>query len=113
MDKIWFIIIDNKSTGPFSCVELRANSGITPDTLVWKEGFDGWKKIRDVPELKKLFEEDSKQNDEDENQIKLLDKDPPQDELVLEMGEMTQPPYFIWLLLALVSLLYVILHLYY
>ena len=113
MDKIWFIIIDNKSEGPFTYDELRCDTRIVPDTLAWREGFVNWKKISDIPELKTIFEDVSKKDDEEE-QISLLKKDPLQDELVLEMLDMRQePPYFIWIILALVSLLYIILQLYY
>lgn len=114
MDKIWFISIDNKSEGPFTYDELRRDTRIIPDTLAWRDGFENWKKISEIPELKKIFEDESKKDEEEESQIKTLKKDPLQDELVLEMLDMRQePPYFIWIILALVSLLYIILQLYY
>jgi len=58
MEKIWFIHLNNKTEGPFTIIELKIDKRLTPDTLVWKEGFDGWKRIKEVEELKDLFEEE-------------------------------------------------------
>lgn len=110
MTKIWYILIDGKSEGPWTFDELKENSKITPDTLAWKEGFDNWTKIRDIPELKELFEEVSKPPEVEESTDSLEEKSL-QDELVLEMGQQ-EPPYMLWFLIAFVSLMYVILQLY-
>lgn len=110
MKKIWFILIDGKRDGPLSYEDLKNDRRITPDTLVWKEGFKGWKQIREVPELKALFEDDSGRNQGDARETAIVGKKSGEDELVLDMGQ--EPPYFLWILLALIALLYVIIQLY-
>lgn len=111
MYKIWFILIEGKREGPFAYEDLKADCRLTPDTWVWKKGFDDWKKIRDVPELKKLFEDDdSKKVEEDGDETNLLGKKPAQSELVMDFGQ--EPPYFLWILIALISLLYLLIRLY-
>lgn len=112
MDKTWFILINGQSEGPKSYEDLKNDSRLTPDTWIWKEGFDKWKKIRDVKELENLFKDDSKdgensdvppEQDDKENQIQ-------DDELAIDMG--LEPPYFLWILLALIVLTYVLLRMY-
>lgn len=114
MNKVWFIFISGESEGPFAIEDLKLDDRLTPDTLVWKEGFDEWKKIRDVPELKEFFKESPKKEEEelDDNESKDLEKNLIQDELVLDLGPAQEPHYLLWLLLMLISLLYVILKLY-
>lgn len=104
MEKIWFIDIGGKTEGPFSFYDLRADSRITPDTWVWKKGFEGWKKAREVPELRSLFE-DSTPNDEEPVTLVKKTTLPPRDELTLEMRE---PPYLWWIIIAILALSYVI-----
>ena len=108
MDKIWFLFIDGKQEGPYSFEELKKERRITPDTLVWREGFKNWKKIREVSELQALFEEDSKNGIDKETEIS--EKKTGQDELILEMSH--EPPYFLWILIALIILLYMVVQLY-
>lgn len=45
---------NDQQIGPVSIAELK-NLGISKDTLVWCEGFDGWKEAGNVPELAELF----------------------------------------------------------
>ncbi|MBA3817076.1 MAG: DUF4339 domain-containing protein [Parachlamydiaceae bacterium] len=106
MKKIWFIVLKEKKEGPFSIIELKRDIRITPDTLVWKEGFSNWKKMREVEELKEVF------SDENENPKKtddLIDKPcliiTPQDEIILDLQK--EPPYLLWILIVLLLLLYV------
>ena len=40
--------------GPTDIEGLR-RAGITPDTLVWREGMANWQKARELPELAELF----------------------------------------------------------
>lgn len=113
MNKIWFVLIDGKREGPWSFEELKGDARISPDTFVWKEGFEDWKKIRDVPELKDLFNEDAAGQETDSNEGDEVDgglavTKPAQGELTLAMQE---PPYLLWILIALIALLYVILQL--
>lgn len=111
MDKIWFVLINNVQEGPFSFDDLKSDHRLTPDTLAWREGFTEWKKIREILELKELFQESSSEEEGDKDELKPLKTEPLQDELVLDMGQ-AQPPYILWLLLALITLLYVVLKLY-
>lgn len=78
--------------------------------MVWKEGFPSWKKVRDVSELKEVFEEDSEIGEEQESQLEESKKKVVQEELVLDIRQ--EPPYILWILLVLISLIYVIIQLY-
>ncbi len=64
MEKIWYILLSGKQEGPYSLMELRSNAKITPDTLVWKEGFAEWIPMRNVPELAQVFQDETKTPDE-------------------------------------------------
>jgi hypothetical protein len=110
MNKIWFISIDQKIDGPWAYEELKSDRRLTPDTWVWKEGFEDWKKIRDVPELDDLFVRDSKEAPDDEQQPELKPNEPGQDELAIEAGR--EPPYLFWIILALIILIYTIVQMY-
>lgn len=91
--KIWYIKVNGKQEGPFSYADLKRDRRLTPDTLVWKQGFETWLPIREVSELKNLFK--------DEEEVLEPEKEPqlPQDELVLDMRQ--QPPFLVWILIAL------------
>ena len=51
-----FFIIDKaeKRKGPFSIDELKAFK-ITGETIVWHDGLDGWKKAKEIEELKAIL----------------------------------------------------------
>lgn len=100
MNKEWFILIDNVKEGPYSTEDLRADRRLTPDTLVWKQGFETWVPVRSVPELKSLFEERKSEPEEEEPAIPSLPKN---DTLAISM----EPPYF-WILIALIVVAYVL-----
>lgn len=104
---MWYIVVEGKTEGPFSFLELRKDSRITPDTFVWREGFEGWKRIREVPELKSLFDEDKK--DASEKDVDVDEKENIDEEIVLDSG--LQPPFFIWSLIATLIVLYFLLQL--
>lgn len=109
MNKIWYILINEKQEGPFSIEELKQDKRLTPDTLACRAGWNHWKSIRDIPELKELFEE-QKPAQPDEETEEEKKKNMIQEELVLDLGE--EPPYLLWLLVALIALLYVFFRLY-
>ncbi len=88
MLKEWYILIAEKQEGPYSIADLRKDSRITPDTMVWKQGFEKWLPMRDVPELKNLFEDAA----EDKDNV-------PPAPLILDDGTLTlrsEPPIFIF-----------------
>ncbi len=110
MQKIWYIKIDGQREGPLSVSDLKRDRRLTPDTLVWKEGFKDWQPMREVPELKEVFEDENpppKLSPQD-----LLQGKPalPDDELILDFGQ--EPPYLFWLLAALLAVMYMLQKLY-
>lgn len=114
MNKIWYIEISGKTEGPWSVKDLKRDRRITPDTLVWKEGFTKWVPIRDVPELKIVFADDTKSPEDIENpNIVRLKSSPISTDNQLVLDLQTNPPYFFWILVALTVLFYAFLHLYF
>lgn len=102
--KIWFININGKREGPFSISDLKRDLRITPDTLVWREGFAEWKKMRDVQELKEVFADEKSKDKEDLNGKGCL-LATPRDEIILDLRK--EPPYLFWMMMIiLLALLY-------
>ncbi len=54
MDKIYFISVKGEKLGPLSFEELTTKE-IDYNTLIWKNGWDNWKKVNEVEELKELI----------------------------------------------------------
>lgn len=110
MEKVWFIDINGKAEGPFDIDELKKDLRITPDTYVWKDGFDRWIQIRLVPELKEIFEDhkNTKTDEDDEESDENLKKDEisPEDEIVLGYRE-DFPSFFLWLFIVFCLMLYI------
>lgn len=52
---VYFLVVDEKSTGPFSLEEILSHPQLTPDTLVWKPGIDNWLAAKNFPELEPAF----------------------------------------------------------
>lgn len=48
--KEYFYLSDKDQHGPFTIEELKTK-GLTNDTLVWFDGIENWKKLKDIPEL--------------------------------------------------------------
>ena len=58
VEKVWHIVVDGKTSGPFSRAELgrMAEAGkLSRDTHVWTVGLDGWKTAGELDELAQLF----------------------------------------------------------
>lgn len=56
----WYVGIDGSPVGPLSLPQLKekaATRKATLDSLVWRDGFEEWKPLRDFPELVALVEE--------------------------------------------------------
>lgn len=51
----YYMVIDEQSMGPFTLDEIISNSSLTPETLVWKPGFDNWVAAKTMPELSQFF----------------------------------------------------------
>lgn len=50
----WFYVVGSDRVGPISEVMLKgllANGEITSETYVWRKGFQGWERLKDVAEL--------------------------------------------------------------
>ncbi len=50
----YFLIENGQQQGPFTKENL-IQLEIKPETMVWSEGFDDWKKAKDIDDLKSLF----------------------------------------------------------
>lgn len=94
MEKIWFIKIDNRKFGPYSPSDLKRDKRVTPDTLVWREGFADWVPMRFVEELNSVFEDDA-------SGVKaVIPKDElGKDEIALDYS--AEPPNNLWLIVAI------------
>lgn len=109
MNLKWFIIVDGKQEGPFTLLQLKSHLKITPDTLVWREGFSTWIAVRNVKELNKLFEDEEEAQPIQERFVpkkKILDG-LLQDEETMVIGE---DPYqfWLWILVIILIIVYVI-----
>ena len=113
MVKEWYIRIGNGQEGPYGVEELRSDRRITPETLVWKEGFDSWVPIGSVDELSSIFvdatseegEKPAGEGDKEESdRTKLRTRITP-DGLVVDARR--EPPNILfWLAMALLLSLY-------
>lgn len=101
MEKIWYILIDGKSEGPFSSRQLVKDPRVGLETLVWKEGMDNWTPLKRIRELRRLFEAKSQNEEEAAPFIR-----PENDEIALDYGKDPQFQLLL-LLLAIVLTLYV------
>lgn len=104
--KIWFIKIENQKEGPFSIWELKCDSRVTPDTLVWKDGFKDWIPARKVPELKSLFEDEEPPEDlKDRFKMKNLSTE----DSILAIERSNFPFFFYWMLVLFIVIAYLLL----
>jgi hypothetical protein len=108
--KEWYIDLEGKVEGPYSILDLRADVRITPDTLVWKEGFSKWVPIGSVKELEDVFKDPKEPAADIIPAPKVEDKSLGQDELVIDMSG--EPPDFLWWMIILLILVYFLIQLY-
>jgi uncharacterized RDD family membrane protein YckC len=52
--KMYYVVENGKQNGPFSIDDLIVKQ-IKPDTLVWFDGLEKWKRANDIPELVSVF----------------------------------------------------------
>jgi len=48
---VWFVAENGRSKGPYTETQLRQMAGsgqLNPETYLWKEGFDGWKRAKEA-----------------------------------------------------------------
>lgn len=107
MKQEWYILMDGRKEGPFTPLELKADSRVTPDTLVWKEGFLEWIAIRFIPELESVFEDEpeSKPLHED-SKAQCVNPDASSEQATLTIQE-DPSQFFLWILLFILVLTYV------
>lgn len=112
--KEWFIIIDNRQEGPFSLSDLKHDFRFTPDTLVWKQGFQEWIKARFVLEMKNLFKDGpNPQTLHEPNQEKEVESGLGQQAQVTLILQQDPYQFILWILLVLLILFYTFYHFYY
>ena len=51
----YYLVVDEQQAGPFTLEEIAAHSSLTPESLVWKPGYDNWVAAKTLPELSPLF----------------------------------------------------------
>lgn len=102
---LWYVLLNGKQYGPYTFLELRGIKALTPDTLCWREGMAEWIAIRYVPELKDLFEEEKVPPPEE------ISLETPSEDLALTLPQ-SQPPYYLWLILLIIVIVYAFFQLY-
>ncbi|MBA3957652.1 MAG: DUF4339 domain-containing protein [Parachlamydiaceae bacterium] len=103
-DKIWVILIEGHSEGPFSLLQLRYDTRITPDTLAKRQNGEEWRPIREIPELAILFADDEPLEEIGPGKAgKVI---PGKEGMVLS-AQYDYPPMLIWLFILLIVALYV------
>jgi hypothetical protein len=56
----WYVGINHVSVGPLRMSELHSKAAVgavTPDSLVWRDGFENWQPLRTFPELLAVVDE--------------------------------------------------------
>jgi hypothetical protein len=102
MDKVWFVQIGDGKEGPFDVQGLRRHPNITPDTLVWREGFVFWVPLRSVKELAVIFEDEKPQEVVEPEERSDLSVET--EELAIQMR--SEPPQiYYWVALLLIAAL--------
>lgn len=104
-DYEWFVVLKGKVEGPFSLLSLKRMEQVTPDTYVWKEGMEGWKRARDVEELAELFFDENSKNEEEE----ILAGSEEGEDLALSLPN-EQPPILFWIIFFLILITYGLFH---
>lgn len=105
MEKKWFILIEGNSEGPFSIQELKLDLRINPETLVWREGFEEWVPIGQVPELKEVFSDGGEKVEEEEEEEPAL---PVDEEITLQMKEDPPATLLIFIILVICLCVYLL-----
>lgn len=62
--KVWYILIEGNEEGPYSIGQLRHDLRVKPETLARRSDWDKWLPIYKIKELKKIFEEEVEEEEE-------------------------------------------------
>ncbi len=84
----WYVGVNGVPLGPVRLATLRqkASQGvITPESLVWREGFDEWLPLRTFPELMVLLQEAAT------GRPSLMSSPPPAGQSMQRRGELSRP----------------------
>lgn len=104
MRKEWYIRIEGASEGPYSISDLKKDPRLTPDTLAIREGMQNWLPIKDIPELKEIFEEKKTGTEEEKKPEEEEEVAGP--ERILEMSPDPNYLFYIILVVVLIVLLF-------
>jgi hypothetical protein len=98
--RVWFIRVGEEETGPFTPGEIKDNPLVNLDTLVRRKNWVEWFPLRDVAQLKKLFNQE-KEDQNESFESKDVDKKKMSDVLTLSL----EPKNIFWLLLLILLLM--------
>lgn len=110
----WYILINGKNLGPFSSIEIAKNKKCDFKTPVWREGFEKWFLIEEIPELNELLKKVRKKAHwweeenpfEFENPKKVNFQKIDKDEIAIDL--MKDPFFFIIIFIILITSLILI-----
>lgn len=105
-ERIWYIQVADAEEGPYSVLDLKADERITPETLVWREGFPEWVPIGSVEELREVFTDDVTSASEEVDSPD--DTLPVPDEVVI-VSTAGGPSFNFWFIIAILIVIYLIL----
>ncbi len=107
MRKEWYIKVGEEPEGPYSKWDLKRDRRVMPYTLAWRVGMPNWLPIREIPELKSIFE-DSGPTPAGTEPEEVEAKETPGPERILEMNQ--EPNYFYYILMALALIILIFLY---
>lgn len=95
----WFLYISGQQEGPLTFKELIEDPRLNSRTFVWKEGWNEWKRVEDVPELVRHLKKrpPSTQADDLKKRNKRLFRE---NEVITLVKE--PPMWILWLFLLLI-----------
>ena len=88
----WYYVLENERIGPVTEDELKKffeEDVLFEESFVWKKGFDNWKHIQDVEELKYILKKENNSSDDriDDIPMPSQDLDPVIDEEISSISE--------------------------
>ena len=92
----YYMVVDEKSTGPFSLDEIILHPALTQESLVWKPGLENWVAAKTLPELFPAFANQQNQQFQtppEFNQTSYQAKNPPYGEYSNNNNFANNPQY--------------------